>query len=256
MGLRIAICQILVIDSDREGNFRRIEYALEQARLDGAAIAAFPESAILGWQNPEAHRLATSIPGPDTDRLGCLARSFGVAISIGLDEKCGDRLYGSAVLIGPRGDIVLRHRKLNVLAYLMDPPYATGTPEEIGVAETEFGRIGTLICADTFEDDYVSRMAALRPDLMLVPYGWAAPAGQWPQHALELQGLVTRRARDFGCCTVGTDLVGAISHGPWTGQTYGGASVAADPNGRVIALLRDRDVEVRTVEVPCVRPGV
>jgi hypothetical protein len=30
--VRVAICQILVIDSDREGNFRRIEYQLEEAQ--------------------------------------------------------------------------------------------------------------------------------------------------------------------------------------------------------------------------------
>ena len=49
---------------------------------------------------------------------------------------------------------------------------------------------------------------------------------------------------------VGTDLVGVIMHGPWKGQTYGGASVVADGSGQVVALLRDRDVDVRVVEVP------
>ena len=58
-----AICQILVIDSDREGNFRRIEYAHEQAAAEHAQIAVFPESSILGWENPDAHRLAEPIPG-------------------------------------------------------------------------------------------------------------------------------------------------------------------------------------------------
>ena len=46
--VRVAACQILCIDSDREGNFRRIEYALEEARAAHADIAAFPESSILG----------------------------------------------------------------------------------------------------------------------------------------------------------------------------------------------------------------
>ncbi len=65
--VRLAVCQILVIDSDREGNFRRIEYALEQAEAQHADIALFPESSILGWENPEAHRLAEPIPGKDSD---------------------------------------------------------------------------------------------------------------------------------------------------------------------------------------------
>ena len=61
--VRLAICQILVIDSDREGNFRRIEDALEEAQSQHAQIAVFRESSILGWENPDAHRLAEPIPG-------------------------------------------------------------------------------------------------------------------------------------------------------------------------------------------------
>src|SRR5947207_15441727 len=74
--VRLAICQILVIDSDREGNFRRIEDALEQAQAQHAQIAVFPESSILGWENPDAHRIAEPIPGKDSDRIAALARKY------------------------------------------------------------------------------------------------------------------------------------------------------------------------------------
>jgi len=248
--VRIAVCQILAIDGDREGNFRRIEYALEQARAERADIAAFPESVILGWQNPDAHRLATPIPGADSDRIAALARQYGLMISIGLDEKDGERLYDSAILIDKTGKLLWKHRKLNVLAQLMDPPYAVGAPEGIGAVDTEYGRIGILICADTFVDAYVERINQLKPDLVLVPYGWAAEVDKWPQHEKDLEHLVARRAAAWKCPVVGTDLVGVIMHGPWKGQTYGGASVVADGSGQVVAILRDRDVEVRVVELP------
>jgi predicted amidohydrolase len=251
--VRIAVCQILAIDGDREGNFRRIEYALEQARAARADIAAFPESVILGWQNPDAHRLATPIPGADSDRIAALAREYGLMISIGLDEKDGDRLYDSAILVDKTGKLLWKHRKLNVLAHLMDPPYAVGAPEAIGAVDTEYGRIGVLICADTFVDAYVERINQRKPDLVLVPYGWAAEVDKWPQHEKDLEHLVARRAQAWGCPVVGTDLVGVIMHGPWTGQTYGGASVVADGSGHVVAVLRDRDVEVRVMELPIAR---
>ncbi|HMD84760.1 MAG TPA: carbon-nitrogen hydrolase family protein [Terriglobia bacterium] len=251
--VRIAVCQILAIDGDREGNFRRIEYALEQARAGRADIAAFPESVILGWQNPDAHRMAMPIPGADSDRIAALARQYGLMISLGLDEKEGERLYDSAILVDKTGKLLWKHRKLNVLAHLMDPPYAVGTPEEIGAVDTEYGRIGILICADTFVDAYVERISKLKPDLVLVPYGWAAEVDKWPEHEKELEHLVARRAEAWKCPVVGTDLVGVIMHGPWKGQTYGGASVVADGSGQVVAVLRDRDVEVRVVELPIAR---
>jgi len=247
--VRIAVCQIQAIDGDREGNFRRIEYALEQARAGRADIAAFPESAILGWENPDAHRMAAPIPGTDSDRIAALARQYGLMISIGMDEKDGERLYDSAILVDKTGKLLWKHRKLNVLPELMDPPYTVGKPDGIGAVDTEFGRIGVLICADTFVDDYVERLNQLKPDLVLVPYGWAAEVDKWPQHEKELEHLVARRAAGWKCPVVGTDLVGVIMHGPWKGQTYGGASVVADGSGQVLGVLRDRDVEVRVLKV-------
>ena len=110
-----------------------------------------------------------------------------------------------------------------------------------------------LICADTFVDDYVQRIARFKPDLVLVPYGWAAEVDKWPQHEKDLEHLVARRAKEWNCPVVGTDLVGVIMHGPWTGQTYGGGSVVADASGQTVAVLRDRDVEVRVVEVAVTR---
>lgn len=245
--IRVAVCQILGIDGDREGNFRRVTYALEEAARNKADVACFPESILLGWENPDAHRLAAPIPGKDSERLCALARQFKLMIAIGLDEKAGEQLYDSAVLIDNDGRLLLKHRKLNVLAHLMEPPYAAGKPEDISVVQTRLGRIGVLICADTFVEEHVQRMAALKPDLVLVPYGWAARNEEWPGHAKSLEGLVCRIAKAWNCPVVGTDLVGAMSQGPWRGRTYGGASVVADAAGKPLAVLKDRDVEVRLV---------
>ncbi|MGP8175865.1 MAG: carbon-nitrogen hydrolase family protein [Terracidiphilus sp.] len=247
--VRLAVCQILVIDSDREGNFRRIEYALEQAEAQHADIALFPESSILGWENPEAHRLAASIPGKDSDRLSELARKHKLMIAIGLDEKDGDRLYDSAILVDKSGKLVWKHRKINVLPELMTPPYSQGRPEDIGVVDTEFGRIAVLICADTFTDAYLERLKALKPDLMLVPYGWAAPKEEWPEHSKLLEELVKRRAAEVRCPMAGVDLVGEMTHGPWQGQTYGGSSFVADGKGNILLTARDRDTDLRVIEL-------
>jgi len=247
--VRLAVCQILVIDGDREGNFRRIEYALDGAEAQGAQIAVFPESSILGWENPEAHRMAAPIPGADSDRIAALARKHGIMIAIGLDEKDGDKLYDSAILVDKSGKLLWKHRKINVLPELMTPPYSQGKPEEIGVVETEFGRLAVLICADTFTDAFLDRLKALKPDLMLVPYGWAAPNDQWPEHSNVLEELVKRRAAQVQCPMAGVDLVGEMTHGPWAGQTYGGSSFVADASGKILLTARDRDTDLRVIEL-------
>ncbi len=247
--VRIAVCQTLCIDSDREGNLRRIKYALEAAAAQQAQIACFPETAILGWINPEARKLADPIPGPTTDRLAELAKEHDMMICIGLCEKDGEDLYDAVVLIGAEGKLLAKHRKCNILTELMDPPYARGSADDIAVVDTPLGRIGMLVCADTFKDELVNRIAGQSPDLLLVPYGWAADKSAWPDHGKSLAAWVASTAQRAGCPVVGTDLVGVVSSGPWRGKTYGGQSPVADAGGTILGTLRDRDAEVRMFEI-------
>ena len=123
--------------------------------------------------------------------------------------------------------------------------------------DTPLGRIGLLICADTFLNDNLDRMKALEPDLLLVPYGWAAEETAWPEHGKRLEETVSRAAQQVGVPLVGTDSVGMISHGPWTGRTYGGQSVVANEKGEILTILADRDREVQVVEIrlPARRAG-
>ena len=245
--MRIAMCQIFTLDGDRRGNFVRIENAVRQAKDAGADLACLPEMAILGWVNPDAHKRACPIPGPDSYRLCKLAADCHIHLCVGLAEKDGGRLYDSAILMDSGGRILLKHRKMNLLTELMTPPYTPG--EDLHAVETEFGKIGLLICADTHENHILQRMAALGPDLLLVPYGYAAEEDQWPGHGKVLENVVGNAARQTGTHVIGTNLVGQITHGPWKGRVYGGHSVAADKAGRIIAIASDRDRDISVVEI-------
>lgn len=240
--VRVAMCQIFCLDGDREGNFVRIENAIIDAIDQGAEIVCFPETSILGWVNIDAHERANPIPGNDSQRLCKLARKYKVHLCIGLAEKEDDLLYDSVILIDDKGEILLKHRKINILSELMVPSYTPGS--EIKVVDTKFGKIGLMICADTFLDEYVIKMKELQPALILVPYGWAAPEEDWPEHAKTLENVVVKVSKTVGCPVVGTDLVGEISKGPWTGQVYGGQSVAVESNGKILGKGRDRDRDI------------
>jgi len=61
---------------------------------------------------------------------------------------------------------------------------------------------------------------------------------------------VVRRAREWNAPVVAANLVGQMTHGPWKGQTFDGASLEIDGSGEVFVRLRDRDVEVRVVDLP------
>jgi len=245
--VKVAMCQIFCLDGDRSGNFVRIENAIAAAKDAGADIICFPETVILGWVNPEAHQRAYPIPGEDSDRLCRLAEKYRRYLCVGLVEKDGQNLYDSVILIDDKGRIVLRHRKINILTHLMTVPYTAG--KEVKAAETRFGKIGLLICADTFLDDVLGRMAALKPDLLLVPYGWAIAEDKWPEHGKNLEKVVRKAAVKTSSVVVGTDVVGEITHGPWKGRIFGGHSVAVNKNGKTLAVAADRDADIKVITV-------
>ena len=252
--LRVALCQ-LSVSGDYAGNMQAVDRALGLAASDGADLACFPEACLFGWVNPDAHQLADSIPGPTSDRLGELARRHGLMVAIGVAEREGGRLYDSALLIDRDGGILLRHRKVNILSELMEPPYTPGSDASASVVDTRLGRIGMLICADTFQDVTVGEIAAAGPQVVLVPYGWAAPLQDWPQHGANLHSWVAHTARRVQAPVVGVDAIGEIEHGPWTGYLYGGQSVVCDRTGEVILVLADREPEVRVIEIALEAPS-
>lgn len=243
--LRIAIAQIICLDGDRRGNLARIDSAVRQAKDQDAEIVCLPEMSLLGWVNPDAHHRAHPIPGQDSQALSALARDHQVHLCAGLAEKEGEHLYDAALLIDDTGRILLKHRKINLLSELMTPPYTPG--RDVDAVETRFGRIGLLICADTHDSRILARMAELKPRLVLVPYGYAAEQAAWPAHGKVLEDVVANAARTIGAPVIGTNLIGRISHGPWKGRTYGGHSVAADGEGRILAKAKDLDRDVQVV---------
>jgi len=243
--VRIAIGQIVCLDGDRRGNLARIDNALREAKRQEADLVCLPEMALLGWVNPDAHQRAHPIPGEDSQALCKLARDHQFHLCVGLAEKESDHLYDAALLIDSTGQILLKHRKINLLAELMTPPYTPG--QTVRVAETKLGRIGVLICADTHEAEILARMAELEPKLVLVPYGYAAQEEAWPGHGKALEEVVTTTAKTIGAPVIGTNLIGQITHGPWQGMTYGGHSVAADRTGKILATGQDLDRDVRLI---------
>jgi predicted amidohydrolase len=240
MKITVAACQIQCIDGDREGNLMRIENALQKLR--NVDIACFPECSLLGWVNPEAHTFANRIPGIDSDIICRWAEKYEIMIAIGLTEKEGEKLYDTVILIDNKGKILLKHRKINLLAWLMDPPYTPG--DKISVVDTKHGKVGLLICADTFRKDLLQQMKDKKPDILIIPYGWAEKKEKWPRHGKRLEQLVKNVAKNLNVYVIGTDLVGEITHGPWTGYVYGGQSVIVNSMGKILAVGKDREPDI------------
>ncbi len=136
-----------------ERNLARAAGRTAEAAQAGAQIVLLPEALDCGWTHPSARELAGAIPGGGAfEALRTAAAQCRVHLCAGIIERSGDCLYNSAVFLSPDGELLLHHRKLNELDFAR-ALYSRG--DRLGVAETEFGRIGLMICADAFAEGLV-----------------------------------------------------------------------------------------------------
>ncbi len=115
--------------------------------------------------------VAEPVPGPFTESLAKIAGEHKLHICSGVVETDGDKLFNTAVLIGPDGRILSKYRKTS-LASVDEKYFQPGNGP--AVVETELGRIGILICKDSQDLDVINALARQAPQLILVPsYGLA-----------------------------------------------------------------------------------
>ncbi|HWR54069.1 MAG TPA: carbon-nitrogen hydrolase family protein [Bryobacteraceae bacterium] len=235
--MRVGMAQMYVEGGAPDANLKRACRMIAAAGEQGADAVVLPECLDLGWTHPCARELAVPVPGPRSDRLIRAARESGVYVAAGLVESARGRIYNSAVLISPEGDVLLKHRKINELDIALDL-YSTG--DRLGVAETPLGRLGILICADNFPDSlHLARsLRHMGCKLLLSPCAWAVDAGH--DNALNPYGELWMSAYGEiargGMTVVGVSNVGWLTAGPWAGRKCIGCSLAVGTGG-VLAQL-------------------
>ncbi len=110
---------------------------------------------------------AEEIPGPSTNRLGERARRYGMYIVAGLIEREGHSVYNTAVLIDRHGNVAGKYHKV----YLPREEIEGGLTPGVAcpVFDTDFGRIGMMICWDAEYVDPARALAVQGAEILLVP---------------------------------------------------------------------------------------
>lgn len=235
-----AALAVIYVTEDQLENFYHIAEALKEATANGADLVLFPEAALTGLINNDdpAHDLPLghSIPGPVVNDLCRLSREATVWMGIGLLERSGDRLYDTAILIDPGGEIRLQHRRIQPQWHgrRADPRvYCEGS--EITTCQTPFGTFAFLICGELFDDGIMARLKAVRPDWLLFPFARCfspdCPSGVvWERHE---ERLYLERVKEAGVTTL---MVNYLAKEHLNGGGFGGAMVVSG-DGVVIHRL-------------------
>jgi predicted amidohydrolase len=185
----------------REKNVADLLRMTEEAATNGAKIIVMPEMATTGicfYDRQEASRVVEPIPGPTSDAFGQIARKYRCYIAYGEAEvnPLTDAYYNSSVFVGPEG-VVGVYRKTHL--FLSEPKWSKGGDLGIPAWETEFGKIGMIICHDAAFPE-TARVAALQGiDVMCFPTNWLerSPSGYWFTRAFD-NGIYWIAANRYG----------------------------------------------------------
>lgn len=162
-------------------NIERIGSYVKRATsgFPGVDLIAVPEYSTHGFGfDPYANhlKLASTVPGPETEKFGRMAREYGVWLCVSIVERNEDPTkpgYNVMVLINPQGEVALKYRKM--IPWCPKEPWTPG--QEMVVADGPKGsKIAIAICSD-FDYPEVSREAAwkganviLRPSKYMYPW--------------------------------------------------------------------------------------
>ena len=232
--MKLGFLQFAPALGDVQATMRSIERLV--AAAEGVDLLVLPELCNSGYNfrsAAEAWRTAEEIEDSTFLRfLEGLCRQRGCHIVSGFNERAGNHLYNTAVLIGPRGYLG-HYRKLHLFMNEKDhyQPGDTGLPVfDIGPC-----RVGMLVCFDWLFPEVWRILALEGADVICHPSNLVLPG--LAQSAVPIRALTNR-----------VYVVTANRIGTEGDLTFIGLSTIAGPHGDLLAQASPEREEVCVVE--------
>jgi len=231
---------------------RRAVEVLDRTLPGKTDVIVFGESLTwAGMRGPMADA-AEPIPGPSTEQLGAAARARHSYVVAGLTEREGAAIYNTAVLIDRQGRVIGKYRKTHLPYTEIEEGITPGSAYP--VFETDFGKVGMMICWDTEFPDPARGLALGGAEIILVPI-WAATETLMRARAME--NRVFLAASNYTNPSLIMDPKGESLA---VATEQGSAAVATvDLNRRYdwggLGNMRGRIVREMHAEIPLIRPG-
>ncbi len=168
--VKIAIIQDAPVHFNLAESLQKVEQHIATAAKGGAELVVFGETWLSGypvWLDyctnystwgfepmkkvfARMYQNSLRIPSTESERLSALCRKHSITLVIGVNEAkergIGSRtIYNSLLIFDKSGELVNHHRKL-MPTYTEKLLYGHGDGHGLRAVDTDFGRLGGLIC--------------------------------------------------------------------------------------------------------------
>lgn len=225
MTFKIALAQVSASETKSDNLSRGVELIGAAAKKE-ASLLVLPEQfmAYVPINDPPSRsvRVAEEVDGEFVGELAREAKRERMHVVVGILEKSKkkDKVYNTVVMIGPDGNVIATHRKLQLFdafGYKESRIFEPASDLE-GSFETNLGRMGLMTCYELRFPEIARILALQGAELIVVPTAWLA--GRMKEDHLHI--LARARALE------NTVFVVVASQ---TGRVFTGRSVIVDPFG-------------------------
>jgi len=157
--VRVAAVQLNPVLDSADGTIEKVLKAIEDAAAKGVRLMVFPETVVpyypyfsfvtpavsMGPAHLRLYEQSPSVPGPMTDAISAAARSHGVVVVLGVNERDHGTLYNAQLIFDADGSLLLKRRKITP-TYHERMVWGMGDGSGLKVVDTAVGRVGALAC--------------------------------------------------------------------------------------------------------------
>jgi nitrilase len=165
---KVAVVQAAPIAFDRERTLDKLAKLAGDAAGQGARLVLFPEAfvsayprgldfgAVVGGRSDAGREdfrryweSSVDVPGPAVDHLSNTARTNRIHLVVGVIERDAGTLYCTVLFFAPDGAFLGKHRKVMPTGSER-LVWGFGDGSTLPVFDTEFGKLGAVICWENY----------------------------------------------------------------------------------------------------------
>ena len=165
---KVAVVQAAPVAFDRERTLDKLAKLAGDAARQGARLVLFPEAfvsayprgldfgAVVGGRSDAGREdfrryweSSVDVPGPAVDHLSNTARANRIHLVVGVIERDAGTLYCTVLFFAPDGAFLGKHRKVMPTGSER-LVWGFGDGSTLPVFDTEFGKLGAVICWENY----------------------------------------------------------------------------------------------------------
>jgi predicted amidohydrolase len=166
-----------------ERNLEVLETMARKAAAEGVELLRTCECYLDGYcahleevDQEKLRSVSLADDSPVLEKIRSLCRELHMGMIVGYSAIAADGLRNTAMLIGTDGKEIGRYEKIHLHAH--DLKYVPG--DGFPVFDTEWGKIGMLICADRRWPEAARTLKCKGAEMILIPtYGFHGERNQW-----------------------------------------------------------------------------